>query len=383
MRIAILDYRLVPTNAIGNGNRRVIAGLKNSQDFTAFGLEFENPDPERVRWVHMPVPGRPLFLLFIAYHLWAPIALWRQQRRQGARFDLVQSVESNTLLGDVLVVGFCHRAYLRDHWAATRPAGLRGLARWLDHVLHSLLEPLAYRRARLLVVPSTGLERELLGTYGEIVRGKTVVIPNALDAARMKRPAGFDRDAQRASLGAGKDDLMMVFVALGHFERKGLPLLLEAMSKAAAPNLKLVVVGGQPGTVQEYEGRAGALGLGAQVRFVGAQRDVRPYLWSADLFAFPSAYETFSLVCFEAAAAGLPLLVSRLHGVEDLLVDGQNGWQVARDADDIAAKIRVALENPARLREMGARGVERVAGYDLDNWVSRWAALYEGYAKRS
>ncbi|MCC7207091.1 MAG: glycosyltransferase family 4 protein [Anaerolineae bacterium] len=382
MRIAILDYRLVPTNAIGNGNRRVIAGLKDHHDFTAFGLEIENPDPARVGWLRAPTPQRPLFLLFVAYHVWAALALWREQRRQGRRFDLVQSVESNTLLGDVLVVGFCHRAYLRDHWAATRPAGLRGVARWLDHVMHSLLEPLAFRRARLLVVPSSGLERELLQTYGRLVQGKTVIIPFAVDGERMRRPADFERDAKRASLGAGPDDLLMVFTALGHFERKGLPLLLEGMASVAAPNLKLVVVGGQPGTVQEYEKRAAALGLSGQVTFVGHQQDVRPFLWAADLFAFPSSYETFSLVTFEAAAAGLPLLVSQLHGVEDMLRDGENGWLVQRDAAGIAARIRLALQDPARLRAMGARAAECVGDYDEAHFVQRWAALYDDYAKR-
>lgn len=377
LRIAIFDYRLVPTNAIGNASRRVVKGLRDRYSFTVFGLEFENPEPQPVRWVPAPVPRRPLFVLFIAYSLWAYFALWREQRRQGFRFDIVQSMESNTLIGDILGIGFCHRAYLRDHWATSRPTGLRGLARWLDHALHSLTEPMAYRRAHTLVVPASGVERELLSTYGDLVQGKIVVIPYAVDVLKMVRPAEYDRAAQRASLNVAPDDLLMVFTALGHFERKGLPLLLEAMAFVNNPRLKLVVVGGLPGLVALYKGRAAALGLASQVIFAGHQRDIRPFIWSADLFAFPSAYETFSLASFEAAAAGVPLLVTRLHGVEDLLVDGENGWLVTRDASDIAAKIKLALADPLRLKAMGLEAAERASGYDEARSVSGWAALYE------
>ena len=68
--------------------------------------------------------------------------------------------------------------------------------------------------------------------------------------------------------------------------------------------------------------------LGNRVKFVGMQSDVRPYLWSSDVFVFPSLYETFSLVTYEAAASGLPIVVSQLYGVEDLLVDGDNGFLI-------------------------------------------------------
>ncbi len=42
----------------------------------------------------------------------------------------------------------------------------------------------------------------------------------------------------------------------------------------------------------------------------------------------------------EAAAAGLPLLSSQLHGVEEFLVEGVNGWCIERDANVITAKLR-------------------------------------------
>ena len=50
--------------------------------------------------------------------------------------------------------------------------------------------------------------------------------------------------------------------------------------------------------------------------FVGRETQVRPFLWLADAFVFPTAYEAFSLSILEAAA-GLPLIVTRVDGVGD------------------------------------------------------------------
>ncbi|WP_211322024.1 hypothetical protein, partial [Brockia lithotrophica] len=114
MRIAIFDYKIIPTNPIGSCHLRMLARLCEEHEFTVFAVEFENPCPERIRFVRIPVPTRPLALLFMTYHLVAPLAYLWYRLRIGARFDLVQIVESNLFFGDVSYAHFCHRAYLRD-----------------------------------------------------------------------------------------------------------------------------------------------------------------------------------------------------------------------------------------------------------------------------
>ena len=376
MHIALFDYQTVRTNAIGNCNWLIINGLNDEHDFTVFTLNFENPNPYRVRFVRMPVPGRPLFVLFAAYHVIAPLMLWHKGN-QGKHYDQVQTIESNLVIGgSVVYAHFCHRAYLEEHWEDTRPPGIRGVARWLDHKLHALLEPLALRRASHVVVPSRGLERELLRLYPKAVEGKIRVIPNPIDTERMSRPADYNRAEGRAGLGFRDDELVMIFVAAGQFERKGLPLLLEAMRQVSNPRVRLVVVGGQPGVLQSYTERARSLGLGEQVQFVGFQKDIRPYLWAADLFTLPSYYEVFPLVALEAAAAGVPLLVTPLNGVEEMLVEGQNGWCAERSAPALAERIQHALEHRDQLQAMGQQAVESVKDYTEQKFVENWRAFY-------
>ncbi|MGH7178375.1 MAG: hypothetical protein ACREJC_13435, partial [Tepidisphaeraceae bacterium] len=73
MRIAILDYQVRRTNPIGSCHLQMIQGLCREHDFVVFAADFENPDPGRVKFVRVPVPTRPLALLFVAYHLLVPV----------------------------------------------------------------------------------------------------------------------------------------------------------------------------------------------------------------------------------------------------------------------------------------------------------------------
>ncbi|WP_147401971.1 glycosyltransferase family 4 protein, partial [Brockia lithotrophica] len=294
----------------------------------------------------------------------------------GARFDLVQIVESNLFFGDVSYAHFCHRAYLRDHWKKAGAKGLRGWLRWLDHRLHALVEPWTYRRVKRIVVPSQGLKRELEETY-PFARGKITVIYNPVDVERMASPPNFDREAFRLQYGAQKEDLVLVFVALGQFERKGLHIVLEALRHLSAPHVKLWVVGGEADLVKVWAKRVERLGLKGQVFFLGMQKEVRPFLWGADVFVFPSAYEVFSLVSHEAAATGLPLIVTPLYGVEEFMRDGETGFVVPRTAEGVQNAIERFLALPAEERaRMGLVAKKYVQRFDLENFIKNWRDFY-------
>jgi glycosyltransferase involved in cell wall biosynthesis len=382
MRIAIFDYFVERTNPIGGCHRKLVEGVFDEHDVTVFAVRFDNPASDRIKWVRVPVPTRPLALLFIAYHVIAPLCFAIHQFRHGKRFDLVQEVESNLSFGDLAYSHFCHRAFLRTANSPKPYAGLRSLFRWLDHGLHALVEPFIYSRAHTVVVPSQGLARELASEYPSI-RERTIVIPNPVDVAWMCPPSVADRRAARERHGWFDEDVVFVFVALGHFERKGLPLLFEALGKIDDERVQLLVVGGQPDLVDHYCKRADALGLGDRVRFVGMQSDVRPFLHTSDVFVLPSAYETFSLVALEAAAAGVPLLVTALHGVEEYVRDGRNGFVVERNAEAIAAGMAkfVAL-SPAERAALGQTARRDASRYRLDVFVDAWRAVYKGLAQR-
>lgn len=376
MRIAVFDYKITRNNPAGSCHLAMLRALAAEHDFTVFAVEFENPCPEKIQFVHVPAPTRPLALLFVAFHVMAPVYYLFYRIRGGARFDLVQSLESNLSFGDLLYSHFCHRMYLKHHWSKSGARGLRGWFRWLDHKLHALMESFTYPRAKQVVVPSQGLARELRAEFPFIEKHLTV-LPNPINLQRLQVPAEFDRAAFRHNLGIDDQDLVGLFVALGQFERKGLPILLQALGTAGMERIKLIVVGGEPDLIARYRETAAKLQLGNRVKFAGMQSDVRPYLWSSDVFVFPSLYETFSLVTYEAAASGLPIVVSQLYGVEDLVRDGDNGFLIETSVAGVREGLQRILGLSAADRcIMGQRARLAASACSEEHFVDAWRAFY-------
>jgi glycosyltransferase involved in cell wall biosynthesis len=377
MKIAFFDYVLTQGNAIGKCNLGILKALCHEHEFIVFSVEFDNPCPERIRWVRIPAVQRPLALLFIIFHFLAPIFYLWHRLRWKVHFDLVQMVESNLMFGDISYSHFCHRYFLQSRWNQIRSGGLRGGFRWLDHWFHSLLEPWTYRHARWIIVPSQGLARELIAVY-PFASSKIRVLSNPVDIELMHRPETFHAEQLRQQLGFSSSDIVLAFVAGGHFERKGLPNLLNALKMCEGKNLKLVVVGGYPGLVAQYEQYVREIGLEKAIAFVGMQSDVRPYLWASNALVLPSFYEVFPLVALEAAAAGLPLLVTSLNGIEEFLRDGANGFTIrTNDAEGISSCLSRFAILPATNREcLGLTAQRNVEQYDPISFARAWSGIY-------
>jgi glycosyltransferase involved in cell wall biosynthesis len=378
LRIAVFDYQIKPTNPIGGCHWRMLRALCQEHEFTVFAAEFQNPCPERITYVHVPAIKRPLALLFITFHVLAPIWYLAYRIRHRVRFDRLQMVESNLWFGDTSYCQFCHRLFLREYRDRLGSKGLRTRLRLLDHWLHGKMEPWVFRHVKRIVVPSEGLAAELKKEY-PFAAEKIIILPNPVELERMKAPADFDRAVFRSARGVGPGDVLLVFVALGHFERKGLPQLLDAMVALKMPQLKLCVVGGQADLIEAYKRKCKDMQLDGQVIFAGMQTDTRPFLWSSEGFVLPSYYETFSLVTFEAAAAGVPLLVSRIYGVEEFLVDGENGYLIDTTSEGVRGGLQRLLASSDRDRgRIGEQAAISVRPYGLDAFVDGWKKVYAG-----
>jgi glycosyltransferase involved in cell wall biosynthesis len=132
----------------------------------------------------------------------------------------------------------------------------------------------------------------------------------------------------------------------------------------------LLVVGGNAQAIQAAQARAAELDVAERVLFVGTRTDLPLFFAASDMFALPSAYEANALVVLEALAAGLPVVCTPVGYAPEIVVDGQNGFLVDRDA-----------------RQIGAR-FEELAAADLPEWSRRarrsvehlgWRAVAERY----
>jgi glycosyltransferase involved in cell wall biosynthesis/GT2 family glycosyltransferase len=166
------------------------------------------------------------------------------------------------------------------------------------------------------------------------------------------------REELRAALGATADDVVVLSVARLARE-KGHDALVHAVAEAGDPRLLLVLAGGGPER-ERLEELARVRGV--RVVFAGDldwERIVETYV-AADVFALLSEREPWAVVVNEAAACGLPLLLSdRVGAAHDLLRDGENGALVsAGDIGAAAAALRRLAADEELRRAFGARSRE-------------------------
>ena len=170
----------------------------------------------------------------------------------------------------------------------------------------------------------------------------------------------------REALGAGPDDVIVLSVARLAPE-KGLDVLVRAIAEARDARLVLALAGDGP-----ERARLERLAADEGVRFVLVgdvewQRIVELYV-AADVFALLSQREPWAVVVNEAAACGLPLVLSdRVGAAHDLLRDGENGTLVAAgDVIRAATAFRRLAVNEELRRTQGERSRElaRDWGYE-------------------
>lgn len=377
--IVVIDQSPTSRSPAGSCVLAEIQGLMPDHHVTVFADQCELAPNERLAWKRVAVPRKPLLLRYVAFQALVRLRVlaWRLG---GGRPALLQATQGQFVGADIVYAHFCHRAYLQGAWNKSGVTGLRRWARWFNHRFNAYTEARAVARASRVVVPSLGLARELAACYPGSGT-KLVTIPNPVDIDRFRRPPGYDHGPVRAGLGLRGDACVFAFIALGDFSRKGLGLVIEALAALPQPlreRAQLLVVGGQAGEIDEFREFARRHQVEDKVRFAGLQSDVRPHLWCADAFVFPSTYETFSLVIHQAAAAGLPLVVSRgLYGVEDLVQDGVNGWAVARDVASVGVAMQTMLQLPdderRRMADAARRSVQRC---HPSAFVDSWRRLY-------
>ena len=123
---------------------------------------------------------------------------------------------------------------------------------------------------------------------------------------------------------------------------KGQDRLLDALSRV--PGLSLSFVGDGPDR-DSLVLRSEALGLSGRVKFVGWQKDVRPFMTSAGLVVNASRSEALGLSTIEALLSGAPVLATDIPGNREALSNGRYGRLVPDSADGLAAGLSAFAED--------------------------------------
>jgi len=207
------------------------------------------------------------------------------------------------------------------------------------------------RRSAAVVAVSDALSRAV-SSLAEPVESFTV--HNGVDADRFVPLTAAARRAARAELGVN-DEPTVLFVGLDS-ARKGLDVLLEASRRLLVRGVahQLVVVG--PAAIA-------ADSASPHIRWMGRRPLDEMPRWSAiaDVAALPSREEAFGISLLEAASCAVPVVGTRVDGIEEVVQDGVTGHLVAvNDAPALSDALEQLLSSPESRARMGNEARARV-----------------------
>lgn len=329
----------------------------------------ELPDGANVDFHRVRGPSRP-FLIAYPWFMLAGSLVLRKWRR-----GIVQATGAIVLNHvDVVAVHYCHQVATPTPSRATRVFRLHVK---LAGALKRLGERACFQinRGATFVCVSEGLSEEISEHYPRLDE-RILTIHNGIDTAsfaagKRRREAA----AMRAALSIPQGRLVAAFVA-GEWERKGLAAVIQAL--ALARDWELIVAGG--GDEQHYRALAERLGVAECVHWLGVTRDVAVVYALANAFVLPTSYESFSLVSFEAAASGLPVLATPVNGVRELIVDGHNGFLIGAEPSSIAARLTQLAADPALRKRLGEAARDAALSFDTNRMVAEHHELYQRMA---
>lgn len=273
---------------------------------------------------------------------------------------------------DVATVHFCFRQLhtVVQISRSRRPNWIYRANEAVFGILARAAERWSYRpsKIRQLLPVSLGTANEIRHWFPS-VSSRISVIPNGVDAEEF-RPDENARKSVRAAIGVGQDQLMAVFVG-GDWERKGLRYAIAGVAATSAWHIAVVGEGDR----SMFTSMAEKMHAAGRVHFVGKVADPQRYLAAGDVLLFPSAYEAFPLTVLEAAACGLPLLVTPVSGARDLVVEGLNGWLIERDSKVIAERLALLMD-PMLRQTMGRHARASISRFNWDTHVDAYVDVY-------
>lgn len=194
-----------------------------------------------------------------------------------------------------------------------------------------------FRRAALCVGWSEWARRSFVKDYG-VAEAKTRTVPPGVDLERWTAPAKRDdRGLPR-----------LLFVG-GNLIRKGGDLLLDTFRNHLRGRCLLDIVTRDP--LAEEDGVQVHRGLDAK------SPELLELYRNASAFVLPTRGDCFSIASMEAMAMSLPVVVSAVGGIPEIVEQGESGHLIeAGDGRSLRAAIESLVDDPLRRERMGARG---------------------------
>lgn len=291
------------------------------------------------------------------------IATWFAIRREAGQ--IVMS-HGDCVNGDIMIIHAVNAASIE----IKRQEGdwrwrLNPMHYWVALRDHLTIRGLRFRR---YIAVSKRVKDELKEFYG-VPDSRIRVIPNGIDVKRFT-PKPEARQPIRERYGIPGDAKVLTLV--GHeFRRKGLEYVIRALGHLDDTYWLMVIGSEDPTPYRDLVPE-----VSSRIVFTGPQREMADFYAATDVYVFPTSYETFSLVCMEALACGVPVIATAVGGIEDYIVDGVNGYFIERDPAQIADRVQATFASPEHYAELAANARATARAYTWNRIAEFYVTLF-------
>lgn len=381
-RIAVLS----PLVDRHHGTERIIAEwisrLATSFEVHLYSQHVDELDLSEITWHRVPrLPGPHLLNYlwwFGANHIWR----WWDRHVRGLYYDLVFTPGINCFDADVISVHivFAEFCRLARTELSFRSNPVRSWPRLLHRRLYykfiTLMERRIYSSAKhQLILIAKKTAEDLRRHYSRNDTLPIVYVGLNHEIFNLRNRLHL-RLQSRETLRLAENTFVLLLVG-NDWKKKGLDALLASLPYLRDLDVVLLVVGRDESS--PYKVLAQQYGVEAMVKFLAPRPDVVFYYSAADVNVGPSLEDTFALPTAEAMACALPVITSLENGTSEIIVDGRDGvlLKSAKDADELAAKIRQLYFDRDLCKRLGENAAKAVAPYTWEDNATRVGAIFE------
>lgn len=231
--------------------------------------------------------------------------------------------------------------------------------KYIDRIIHS--------RYDKIVSITQQVEEELLKWYKKSKNEKYIVINNGIDLFKFSERTLY----KRKDFGIAKEEKILVMVSRIDFNTKDYITLLKGIKDL---NVKLLIIG--DGSDKEKLIKIiKKEKLEGKVVLLGKRDDVNKILPLCDIGILSSHFEGFGIAAVEMMACGLPIIVSDVDGLKQIVRDYGLIFKLG-DEKDLENKIKILLEDSQIYQEVKEKCKKRSLEFSLETCFERYMKIY-------
>jgi len=346
--------------------------LDSGHEVHVFCNEWNNKYRNRIKFHKVPI------IKFCKSLRIASFAFFSYTMLKKHDYDIVHGF-GKTFKQDILRTGDgCHKEFLRYYIKTYKnPISKFLVKNSLSNKISLFIEKKQFQKGnyKKIIAVSKRCKEEIKRNYG-VPDEDIIVIYNGIDLERFNPNNKVRyREEIRKQYKISDDEVVLLYVGSG-FRRKGVEYLIEAIGNLKNIKLRLLIVGGEE-NIWHYKKLTKKLKIDEKIIFAGEQPMIERFYAAADIFILLSVYEPFSNTCLEAMALGLPIIITRINGVSEIIENGKQGLIIENPGDIKQIKDAITnLLNKDNRTRMGKSARELACQFTIEKNIQEVINVY-------